>query len=635
MTNLKYIIFSLAFFSLFFSGHENSNAQFGKNIVQYKEFDWKFVKSAHFDIYFYDDSEYLAEFAARMAEDALISIEYTLNFKIDKRISFLVYNSHNEFQQTNVISMFMSEGIGGVTESMKNRIVVPFEGDYEKFRHVIHHELVHGVINQMLMGGTVSTSLRTGSMVRLPLWMSEGLAEFESNHIYDSPSDMFMRDISLNESLPDLNRISGYAAYRAGQAFYWYVERKYGRERIGELINRIRTTGSLKTAFESTFNLDVKKFSKQWKNDMKKYYWPDIARFDAPDEFAERITDAREDKTYYNSSPAISADGSKMAFISAPGASFGIFIKDLSNEKSKPKRIISSNRQQDFEDLNMLTPGISWSPDGKKLVVSAKAGATDAVYFVDVESGDYDKKIFKLKSIHSVTWSPDGKLLTFVGASKEQSDIFLYDIDKDILSNLTADIFSESIPAWGADSETIFFVSDRGEYITKKMTSGNIDVWNYNFSVSDIYSVDVKISEISRLTFTPNFMKTSLAGAPDNQKILFVSDDNGIGNVYQLTLDDLKAKPLTNSLTGITQISLSGNGDKMLFATQLNGGYDIFLMRHPFEKKFDADTLELTKFRSDQIQDMNNLIDDAEYENLDRATVTFMILILILNDRKL
>ena len=46
----------------------------------------------------------------------------------------------------------MQEGIGGVTELFKNRVVIPFEGDYQQFRHVIHHELVHADINDMVYG---------------------------------------------------------------------------------------------------------------------------------------------------------------------------------------------------------------------------------------------------------------------------------------------------------------------------------------------------------------------------------------------------------------------------------------------------------------------------------------------------
>ncbi len=38
----------------------------------------------------------------------------------------------------------------------KNRVILPFEGSYALFRHVIHHELVHAVLNDMFYGGNDS-----------------------------------------------------------------------------------------------------------------------------------------------------------------------------------------------------------------------------------------------------------------------------------------------------------------------------------------------------------------------------------------------------------------------------------------------------------------------------------------------
>ena len=137
-------------FLLFLHISPNIEAQqFGKNKVQYQSVDWKIIKTKHFDVYFAEEGEYLARYAGIIAEKSLISIEKRLSYSITKRISLIIYNSHNEFQQTNVVDQFMQEGIGGVTELFKNRVTLPFEGVYDQFNHVIHHELVHAVLNDM------------------------------------------------------------------------------------------------------------------------------------------------------------------------------------------------------------------------------------------------------------------------------------------------------------------------------------------------------------------------------------------------------------------------------------------------------------------------------------------------------
>ncbi|MBK9248745.1 MAG: PD40 domain-containing protein [Ignavibacteria bacterium] len=587
-----------------------SFSQFGQNKVQYQEFkNWKYIRSKHFDVYYYEGGEYLARYTAIHSERSLVSIEKRLNYSINKRIPVMVYQSHNEFQQTNVISSSLPEGVGGVTELFKNRVTLPFEGKYEQFRHVIHHELVHAVINDMFYGGTIQTAITNNVKVELPLWMNEGLAEYEGIGGYDTPTDMFMRDIALSEYLKGFQNLNGYYAYRGGQAFYWYVAEKYGEQKIGELINRIKSLGSMELAFKSAFNMSVDEFSEQWVRELKKKYLPDIVRYEAIDEFSTRLTNHVKDENYYNSSPAISPDGDRMAFISDREGVFGVYVKELKGkdkpEKQPAEKVISSERALDFEELNLLTPGISWDPTGKKLAVSAKSGGEDALYIVDVASGDYTKKLFGLKTLTSAIWSPDGKTIAFIAGVKHQSDIYLYTVATGKTDKLTNDIFSDQNPIWAPDSKTIYFISDRADYTDGVETIDNFKMWDFNHTLHEIYSIEIDNKSIKRITFD-SAEKTSIAISPDAKKLLFVSDINGIGNLYELTFatGDIKAK--TNSISGITQLSLSRDGTKLLFTSQIKGGYDIFELRFPFERK-PYDSLPLTRFKQQDKEYQNSL----------------------------
>jgi Tol biopolymer transport system component len=596
MKIIKLILF--IFIAYFVITTNPASAQFGKNKVQYSTFKWKYVQTEHFDIYFYDTAKYLAEFTAHMAEASLVSIEHTLNnYKITKRISIIVYNSHNDFQQTNVLFEYLPEGVGGVTELLKNRVVIPYQGDYEQFRHVIHHELTHAVLNEMFYGGTFQTFLNTGSNMVFPLWMNEGLAEYESIGGMDAQTDMFMRDVIKTDKLKDLNQLEGYYAYRGGQTFYWYVAREYGEQRVGDLINRLKIYGNPDGAFKATFGMNVEDFSKKWMRDLKKYYWPDIDIFKDPEDYAERITDHEKLDNFYNSSPSISPDGSKMAYIADDDGLLGIFTLTL-DKKDKPHKLISSLRSQDFEELNYITPGISWNPNGTKLAISAKAGGEDAIFIVDEQSGDYDKILLGISSITSVNWSPDGKTLAFVGIKNNRSDIYSLTVKDHSLQQLTNDLYTDAFPVWSPDSKTIFFISDRNGVEVE----ANQKMWNVTDYKSDIYSMNVETKAIKRLTFDGDYKKTSLAIGPNAAKMLFVSDKNGIGNVYQLDLQSGAVSPKTNSLTGISQISLSSDASKMLFSTQTGGAYDIFMIKYPFDKKIPGDTIPITHFRETYLE---------------------------------
>ena len=165
--------------------------QFGKNIVQYDDFEWKFIQTEHFDIYYYNQNKEQAEFVAYHSELAYKHLEKMLGWGLSKRSDIILYESHNDFQQTNVIQTYMEEGVGGVTELFKNRMVIPYDGSLHEFEHVLYHELVHVFINDGLYGGSVMNMLRTGNVI-IPLWMNEGLAEYLSND-WVVNSDMWMR----------------------------------------------------------------------------------------------------------------------------------------------------------------------------------------------------------------------------------------------------------------------------------------------------------------------------------------------------------------------------------------------------------------------------------------------------------
>jgi len=183
---------------MFLLSNEDISAQyFGKNKVQYKSFEWYYIQSSHFDIHFYEGGKILADFVAEVAEAALVQIENGWKYNLKGRVPIIVYNSHNDFQQTNVIEEYLEEGVGGVTEAFKNRIILPYEGSYSQFRHVIHHELTHAVMFDMFYGGMFPSSIYTASVFQIPLWIAEGLAEYESTG-WNTETDMFNRDATIN-----------------------------------------------------------------------------------------------------------------------------------------------------------------------------------------------------------------------------------------------------------------------------------------------------------------------------------------------------------------------------------------------------------------------------------------------------
>ncbi|MDI6778920.1 MAG: peptidase MA family metallohydrolase [Bacteroidota bacterium] len=598
---MRKIIFIIVINLIFGIGYSFSQeTTFGKNKIQYKEFNWYFIQSNHFDIYFTDGGNYIAEYTADVAEKAYHSISKSFRYQIANRITIIVHNSHNDFQQTNVIAEYMEEGIGGVTELFKNRVVVPFEGDYQKFRHVIHHELVHGVINEMFYGGSIQSIISNNITLQLPLWFNEGLAEYEALK-WDTNSDMFLRDATIHENLPPINYLGGYFAYRGGQAVWKYIADKYGEEKIGEILTRIKGARSVEQGFKASIGLGIEELNERWQKEMRVIFWPDIAKREEPQDYARRLTNHTKDGSFYNTSPTISPQGDKIAFISNRDDYFDVFLMDAIEEKIE-KKLVKGQRTPDFEELHLLTPGMSWSPDGKKIALATKSGAQDAIIIIDVKTGKQEKFEFNLDGIFSVDWSHQGDKLTFVGNTSKQSDIYIYEFDTKALINLTNDIFSDAEPTWAPDGKKIYFSSDRKENITPAVIPSNFKIQNFKTDEKDLYRLEVETGLITRLLELPGSDETSPVAVSDGKQLLFISDKNGINNIYLLNLETEEYKPLTNSLTGVYQISISRDCNKMVFASLWKSGFDLFMMKTPLEKDLKISELEPTEYIKTIIQ---------------------------------
>jgi Tol biopolymer transport system component len=586
----------LVFILLLFS---QSFGQFGRNKVQYKDYDWNYIQTKHFDIYFTNEGSNIAEFAANAIEDALAQIQTSLKFKITKRISVILYNSQNEFQETNVIDSYLGEGTGGFTELFKNRIVLPFSGNYKMFRHVIHHELVHGVMNDLFYGGALQNIISNSSAVNLPLWFSEGLAEYLSLG-WDTNTDQFIRDAAINEYLPDIKDLDGYFAYRGGQAVFYYIAKKYGKEKISDIVSNVKGKGGVDQGLKASIGLTVDELSERWKKEIKRVFWPDITSRKDPDEFAKRLTDPKKDNSSYNISPAISPQGDKIVYISNKDYFFDVYLMDATTGKELD-RLIKGNRTVDFEELNILTPGISWSPDGKKIAIAAKSGAEDAIFIVDAESGASDNVPVRFPGVETVDWSKDGKKLVFAAQNNDASNIYTYDFESGKIENLTNDIFSDSDPRWSYDGKKVYFSSDRDTLTLLKDNAKGYGMYHHDFSQLDIYELDIETKNLRRLTDYPLSDEKYPLPSQSGEELLFISDLNGINNIYKIRLDNNrkpedKPIPVTNSLNGLDQISVSYDGKKLAMTGMYKASYNIFTLNNPFGSKLDQDSIPFTEY---------------------------------------
>jgi len=568
--------------------------QFGKNIVQYKSFDWFYLQTQYFDIYYYD-TDINAQYVAEESEQAYNTISNAIGWDLNNRVPIIIYNSHNDFQQTNIIDMYMPEGVGGVTELYKNRVVIPYDGSQKQFRDVLHHELVHAFINDYIYKGNVM-NMQNQSIAPIPLWMNEGLAEFLSIN-WSSESEMWIRDLVINgEQLPKLNQLNGWLAYRGGQSIWKFlvekIDQKYleGESQsptiIASIFKSISSDSNLDAALESSIGLNLKELEEEWHQYLKEEYWPDINNRSHIKDIARPLVDHKKLNNTYNIAPSISPDGTQIAFYSNKDEVMGIYIISSDCNECNPKsinKILKGEMSTKFEELHILKPGISWSSDSKKILLAAKSYGEDALFIIDIESNEkmrYTFPNYDIKAIFQPAWHPfDNNLIAFIGSNNNQSDIYLYDLENKILENLTNDIFTDKEVKWSNNGESLLFSSDR-----------------YYENQYDLHSLSLESKKLERLTNTL-FNEHYPVPIYADSLITYICDENGINNIYLMNYkaNDIFQKPITNLFTGVKQ--LTAYNDELIFTGLVNQQFGIYKLDSSLINQEKNSTNSLTKWK--------------------------------------
>jgi WD40 repeat protein len=569
--------------------------RFGKNKVQYDSQDWYYLETTHFDIFYYNDGYELANFTAKAAEDAYRQISQLFAYEITDRIPIIVYKGHNDFAVTNAVDLpAYSEGIGGVTELFKNRVAIPFMGDYRDYRRVLHHELVHAVINDMFYGGTLQSILQNNIRMRIPDWFNEGLAEYAALG-WDTNSDMYIRDAVLEDNLAPIQHLRGYFAYRGGQSVWDYIATQYGREKVAEILQRARTSRSIEQSFERATGLTFEELSRRWHQSLREIHYPELTARENLDRIARPVITRRQG--YLNTSPALSPQGDRLAYVSTRGAFFDVYLADVSDGGDIGK-LVSGQDNSDFESLRILSPGISWSPDGRQIALAVKSRHTEAVAVVDVADGEVRHyRTPEVDQIFSVAWNPRGHSIAFAASRNGQSDIFLLDLGDGDITNLTNDAFSDHEPAWRPDGRAIAFHSDRGSHtVLGKHGLKSVSMFEHDFSRYDVYLMTVDDAgrpepELLRVTSGRTWDNTSARFGGDPRRLLFVSDRNGIYNLYEHDLSSGEERPLTDLVRGVMQVALSGDGQRAAIVSLDRGVPSIYVLNEPFERRLEGDEL--------------------------------------------
>ena len=549
------IIFCIAFAMLM---SRQAKAQyFGQNKVRYKNLKFKVYRTPHFQIYYYLENDSMIRRFAQESE-----LWYTLHQQVfrdtfKKPNPIILYADHPDFQQTTAIDGEIDVGTGGVTEGLKNRIVMPVMETNQMTRHVIGHELVHAFQYHILLG---KDSASFDNINNLPGWMIEGMAEYLSLGKKDSYTAMWMRDAYLNHDIPtikDLTETNKYFPYRYGEAFWSFIGSTYGDTVIVPFFKNTARFG-LEHGIRRTFGYSDKTLSTLWKNSIEDTYRPFLK--DTVQQPAGRLIISDKNSGKMNLAPAISPDGKYLAFLSEKN----LFTVDLFLADAKTGQILrkltSKVSNTHIDEFNFIESAGTWSPDGKQFAFSVFNKGRNRMLVVEIPSGRIvqDISMGKAEQFSNLSWSPDGNSIVFQGLSEGQGDLYLYHFDTKQITQLTNDKYSDYQPSFSRDGKKIVFASDRTTY--DQSLSQDI-----TFNLAEMDLATGKISDIKVFNGANNLNPQYSA---DDKQIYFLSNRDGFRNMYRYTISTGQVEQMTNLFTGISGIteyspalSISNNDD--------------------------------------------------------------------------
>ena len=539
-----YVIRLLILFVLIFVLPGFIQAQyFGRNKVQYEDFDFKVLETKHFKIYHYPEEEQAIYDAAFMLERWYERYLEIFEFTLEPDQPIILYANHADFQQTNVIGGIIPQGTGGVTEGMKNRIVLPFSGIYSENDHVLGHELVHAF--QYSFMKSQEGGLRAAR--RMPLWFVEGMSEYLTIGRYSPLTAMWMRDAVLNDDVPtikQMSRSSKYFPYRYGHAVWAYITARWGDKMVPALLNSMVSNSWNKTV-ESIMKMTSDSLSKDWQRAIRETYQPQLQGKTKPENTGRRIID---DETGMNMAPVISPDGKYIAYL----ARHDIFTLDLylaDAETGKVlKKLVSSNTDAHFDALRFMNSAGTWSPDCKQFAFVVFEEGDNQIAIIDVKSRDLVQKIEfnEIDAITDLAWSPDGNSLALSAKKGGIANLYLYDLTNKSVQQLTDDKNAEFQPTWSPDGNIIAFATDHGKDTDfDRFVFGDMKIGFYNIQTKEIQVLSIKDGTKH---INPQY-------SPDGRDMYFIANPDGFSDIYRYSFKTKNVYRVTEIATGVSGLT--------------------------------------------------------------------------------
>lgn len=510
---------------------------FGKNRVQYMDFLWTFHRFRNFDVYFYVGGQELAIYTGRTAGEEIEDLEKLLDYRINERFQFIVFNKLSDLRQTN-IGLESDQNLnntGGMTRIVGSKVLIYFDGDYRHFRQQIRAGVAQVMINQLMYGGSIKDRLQSSVLLNLQTWYTEGLVRYLSTG-WDAADDEQIRQLTGPGGIQQFNKAVALDPVFVGHSFWNFVVETYGSTAISNLLYMTRINKNIESSFYSVLGSGMKDLSQSWLSYYQRRSEEDlknrslaattsVLRFQKPGRI---ITQAK-----------LSPDGNQIAWVSNQLGKYRIYVHDYREKKTK--RISKGGYKSLSYSTDLSFPVIAWHPAGRLLSsVKEKKGKLWLDYYTFKGKGNPEKetaKFFYFEKVLDMSYNASGTEILLSAIQKGQSDLFTFNVRTRVIQQITKDRWDDMDARFVMGDRYIIFASTRpgDTLLTTSMTQaedlhppGKTDIFLYDFQN--------KSDRLLRMTSTVT-AEERWPFMTDSSHFSYWSDRSGIQNRYLSTLD--------------------------------------------------------------------------------------------------
>jgi hypothetical protein len=578
MPNARQALATLAFASLIALVASPSAAQtFGKNKVQYEPLEWAVLETPHLRVHFYAEEESLARRLASHAESVCVEYDGRFRVQFKRPIAILFYSTHHLFQQTNATPGLISESVGGITELIKGRVLIPHNGSWARLAWVTRHELAHAYMLEKL--ARVMREHRRSHGYLPPLWFIEGLAEF-CGTTWDADAEGLLRDATLTGRALPLTRsdaiLGTVLMYKEGQSFLLYMAERFGPEKVFDLMDNWYRADDFETVFRLTYGVKLAEADRDWFEWVKRKYYPSVAALNTAAEQGRRLTRRGPFNLGPRVLPNLAAGDTTLRFcyFAAHESGVELMVSEPGNKgRRKERRLLRAGLSPSYESFHLFQNRPDASASGM-VALSAKRGGRDALYLVDSRRGRvlHTFEFPHLVAILDPSIVPGDQAVVFSAQDYGgRSDLYRasWSGDRVRLERLTQDDFDDVEPDVSPDGRWVAFASDR---------EGN--------GHHSLHRLSLETGAIERLSEPPSGDDRQPVYSPDGRTIAFRSTRGGTSDLYLRSAEPSRETRRVTRMAGpVYDPDWLADGKGLLYTGQERVEFQAYMLR------IDPDTL--------------------------------------------